>query len=160
MLDISLYMGSTFYHGSNEPLSGTLLAGDQTRWWKTMDHAEFLDPPWDEQDGADNGELAAELRTAYANIVYEAFLTSEDPELRAMAESHGLSGLGTQVGILFVTDDRRYVERYGEAHEIDMESEGVLDIIFDENASRASWMMVMRAGVPFPLKSTHPETRP
>lgn len=160
MCDFSLYIGSTFYHGSNEPLPDVLLAGDQTRWWNPMDHPEFLDPPWDAEDGADNGELAAELRTAYANIVYEAFLSSENPELRMMAESYGLSGLGEHVGILFVTDDRQYVERYGEVHEIDMEAEGILEILFDENASRASWMIVFRAGVPFPLKSASPPSSP
>lgn len=149
-----------FYHGSHDPLPEILLSGDQTRWWNPMDHAEFLDPPWNDEDGADNGELAAELRTPYANIVYEAFLSSENPELRMMAESFGLSGLGSQVGILFVTDDRRYVERYGDAHKIDMEADGILDVLFDENASRPSWMIVMRAGVPFPLKGAHTSPRP
>jgi hypothetical protein len=150
----------TFYHGSNDPLPDTLLAGDQTRWWNPIDHAEFVDPPWNHEDGADNGELAAELRTAYANIVYEAFLSSENPELRTMAENFGLSGLGSQVCILFVTDDLRYVERYGKAHEIDINADGILDILFDENASRPSWMIVMRAGMPFPLKNVQPSPLP
>jgi hypothetical protein len=156
MRDPSFGIGCTFYHGSSEPLSSTVLSGNQTRWWSPIDHAEFLNPPWDEEDGADNGELAAELRTAYANIVYDSFLSSENAELRAMAENFGLSGLGSQVGILFVTDDLRYVERYGAPHQIDMEADGILDILFDENSSRPSWMIVMRAGVPFPVKDANP----
>jgi hypothetical protein len=160
MRDPSFATDCTFYHGSNEPLSSIVTAGDQTRWWSPMDHAEFLNPPWDDEDGADNGELAAELRTAYANIVYDSFLSSENAELRMMAENFGLSGLGSQVGILFVTDDLRYVERYGEAHEIDMEAPGILDILPDENASRSSWIIVMRAGVPFPLKGVNPVALP
>jgi hypothetical protein len=152
MRDLDYNPECTFYHGSSEPLSGTVLPGDETRWWNPMNHAEFLDPPWDDEDGADNGELAAELRTAYANIVYEAFLSSENREMRTMAENFGLSGLGSQVGILFVTDDLKYVERYGQAHEVDMKADGILDILFDENASRPSWMIIMRAGAPFPLK--------
>jgi hypothetical protein len=160
MRDPSFGIGCTFYHGSSEPLSSTVLSGNQTRWWSPIDHAEFLNPPWDDEDGADNGELAAELRTAYANIVYDSFLSSENAELRMMAENFGLSGLGSQVGVLFVTDDLRYVERYGEAHEIDMEAPGILDILPDENASRPSWMIVMRAGVPFPLKGVHSAAMP
>jgi hypothetical protein len=148
----------SYYHGSIDPISETVLCGNETHWWRPMDHAEFLDPPWDDEDGADNGELAAELRTAYANIVYEAFISSDDPELRAMAEKAGLAGLGAEVGILFVTDDHQYVERYGPAYEIDADADGVLAVLFDENASRPSWMIVMRAGAPFPLKT--PEVQP
>lgn len=146
----------TFYHGSADPLPDTVLAGDETRWWNAMDHSQFLDPPWNAEDGADNGELAAELRTVYANIVYEAFRSAENPDLHMMAENFGLSGLGSQVGIIFIADDLKYVERYGQAHEIDMEADGILDILFDENASRPSWLVVMRAGVPFPLKEISP----
>lgn len=156
MRDLDLGADCPLYHGSAEPLPDTVLAGDETHWWRPMDHAQFLDPPWDDEDGADNGELASELRTAYANIVYEAFLSSEDSETRMMAEDFGLLGLGSQVGILFVTDDLKYVERYGQAHEIDLAADGILDILFDENASRPSWIMVMRAGAPFPLKHIPP----
>jgi hypothetical protein len=148
------------YHGSAEQLRDTVLSGDETHWWRPMDHHDFLDPPWDERDGADNGDLAAELRTAYANIVYDAFLNSEDPELQMLAARFGLTGLGSQVGILFVTDDRRYVERYGEAHEIDLAASDLLDILPDENASRPSWLLVLRAGAPFPLKKVSQGSNP
>lgn len=143
------------YHGSADPLPETVRCGDETRWWSPMDHDTFLNPPWDEEIGADNGELASELRTAYANIVYEAFLSSEDVCLRAMAEEYGLSGLGSKVGILFVTPDRDYVERYGEAYEIDLDADGVLDVLADENASRTSYFLVLKAGIPFPLKASY-----
>lgn len=147
------------YHGSADPLPETVLCGDETFWWNPMDHETFLDPPWDQEIGADNGELASELRTAYANIVYEAFLSSEDVSLRAMAEEYGLFGLGAEVGILFVTQHRDYVERYGEAYEIDLAADGILDVLADENASRPSYFLVMKAGVPFPLKGSF-ETSP
>lgn len=146
-----------FYHGSTEPLPDTVLAGDQCRWWHVIDHEDYLSPPWTRGNDLpewsdDHTELAAEIRTAYGNQVYKAFSTSDNPELRMMAERFGLSGLGSQVGILFVTEAADYVERYGDAHEIDMASDDILEVLYDENASRESWFLVMRAGAPFPLK--------
>ncbi len=97
--------------------------------------------------------MQSELRMAYGNTVFEAFKNSNDPELRAIAQQFGLDALGNEVSILFVTDNPAYAERYGAVVEVDLDADGVLAVIPDDNIveERGAWMLVLRAGSPFPL---------
>jgi hypothetical protein len=148
----------TLWHGSTtEVLPETLLsAADNQRWWNVIDHETFLDPQMEENDEDQRAELLSEVRTAYGNAVYEAFRTSSDQTLKAMAEEFGLDGLGNAVSIIFVTGISSYAERYGAAIEIDLEAEGLLAAIPDDNlaAEKQSWLLVLKAGSPFPRLSS------
>lgn len=145
------------YHGSASEIAGNVVkAGREgTHWWRVIDHDVFLDPPYDEGDPDHNMEMDHDVRTAYGNTVYEVFASSQNPDLKDMAHKYGLHGLGEEVGILFVGMDRNYVEsRYGPSVQIDLEAEGVLAIIPDDNVpSGGCWMVVMRAGSPMPISN-------
>jgi hypothetical protein len=143
------------WHGSTSDVFPDVVApaADVRGWWNVMDHGEYLDPPFLGDDADQRAELDAEVRTAYGNAVYEAFRTSDNPELRRMAKEVGLEGLGREVGILFATGDQSYAGQYGSVVEVDLESEGILAVIPDENIieERQSWLLVLRAGAPFPF---------
>ncbi|NTF17963.1 hypothetical protein G6L37_06070 [Agrobacterium rubi] len=150
LLPPSVWHGSLAGH-----LPDTVLpASTVGEWWNVIDHDFYLDPP-EAEDVDHRAEIDFEIRTAYANAVYEAFIQSNNPELRAIAESMGLHGLGDEIGIIFVSGDQSYVERYGTVLEVDPRSEGFLAALPDENLveDRLSWLLVFKAGSPFPAMS-------
>jgi hypothetical protein len=155
MLDINgSHLPENLWHGStNDELPETLLSATQNqRWWNVIDHDVYLDPPFDDTDEDQRAELLFEVRTAYGNAVFEAFRTSDDPVLKGIADQFGLEGLGEAVSIIFVTGISSYSERYGTAIEIDLQAEGLLAAIPDDNLAeeKQSWLLVLKAGSPFP----------
>jgi hypothetical protein len=147
------------WHGSQSAEQATTLlpACEMGGWWQRIDHESFLDPVFTGDDPDEQLEIEHQLRTAYANIVYNAFLHSEDRNLSGLAKSSGLENLGREVSIIFVTENEDYASSYGPAIEIDLEAEGLLAAIPDENINRGfgNWLLVFRAGSPFPFMLDH-----
>lgn len=143
------------WHGSSNLPETISPSAAKTSWWRPMDHDVYLDPPEEEDEDA-AAELQFLLRTAYANIVYDAFLHSDDTSLRDLASAAGLDGLGDEVGILFVTGDQEYAERYGEVCEVDLEASGIIAVLPDDHLCdfRQAWILVLKAGSPFPTLNT------
>lgn len=161
MIDIyGNHLPEAVWHGCSSPdLPDTIApASSVGEWWNVIDHDLYLDPI-EAEDEDHRAEIDAEVRTAYGNAVYEALISSDDLETRLLAENVGLHGLGEQIGVLFVSGDQSYVERYGPVVEIDLQSEGLLAALPDDNLveDRLSWLLVFRAGSPFPVtKSPKP----
>lgn len=152
------HLPEAVWHGStSDALPDVLLpASEMKGWWQLIDHDAYLDPQFLEDDPDQRAELDSELRTAYGNAVYEAFRTSDDPDRRRLAEDAGIEGLGREVAILFVTGDQSYAERYGSVVEVGLHADGILAVIPDENIieERQSWLLVMKAGAPFPVMAS------
>ncbi|TLX16879.1 hypothetical protein [Rhizobium sp. MHM7A] len=147
------------WHGTqNADQATTLLpACEKGGWWQFIDHDSFLNPVFNEDDPDERLERIHQLRTAYANIVYDALLHSEEESLSDLAKHSGLENLGKEVRILFVTENEDYARSYGPAIEINLAAEGLLAAIPDENINRGfgNWLLVFKAGSPFPIKLDH-----
>lgn len=147
------------WHGTQNSDQATPLlpACENGGWWQFIDHDIFLNPVFNEGDPDERLEMEHQLRTAYANIVYDAFLHSEDRNLSDLAKHSGLQSLGREVSILFVTENEDYASSYGPTIEINLAAEGLLAAIPDENIDRGfgNWLLVFRAGSPFPIKLDH-----
>lgn len=150
------HLPSELWHGSvdGDTPDRLLSAAEVGGWWRIIDPALFERLNEDDLDSDETVELDHECRTAYGNIAYQALKGSNDPHHRQIASEYGLERLGEAVSILFVSGSRSYVEStYGPAVEIDIETDGLLLAVYDENALKAdSWMLVFEAGIQFPLK--------
>lgn len=144
-------------HQNTKPETTLRPAAEKGGWWQGIDHDFFLHPVFDEADPDEKLEISHQLRTAYANIIYDAFLNSDDRRLHDLASNSGLENLGMKVSILFVTENEDYASSYGNAVEIDLTAEGLLAAIPDENIDRGfgNWLLVFKAGSPFPIKLDH-----
>ena len=150
------FIAEQVWHGGQdiEPGAKLLPASDKGGWWQLIDHETFLNPPLNEQDPNERLELDHQLRTAYANIVYEAFVGSGNNTLCKLATKHGLQNLGNEVSIIFVSENRDYAESYGIVLEIDLDADGLLAAISDQNINRGfgNWLLVLNAGSSFPIR--------
>lgn len=130
-------------------------------WWKTMDHDAYLAANDDEDDPDFIMELDHEKRTSYGNIVFEALLSSEDQNVRSLAQNAGLEKLGEEVAILFATTSKDYAGRFGSVVSIDLDAPGILAAIPDDNALVGqSWILVLKADSPFPSDGSLQSFRP
>jgi hypothetical protein len=150
------FVATQVWHGSQSIEQGATLlpASEIGGWWQFIEHDTFLNPVFNDGEPDERLELQHQLRTSYANIVYDAFLHSKDEGLCRLAEEFGLQKLGNAVSIIFVTENEAYARTYGPAIEIDLEAEGILAVIPDENINRGfgNWLLVFKAGSPFPIK--------
>lgn len=145
------------WHGTEVGLPDIVRPAKAGQWWHQMDHDDYLAKLADEDlvYDPDYAEIDAELRLSYANLVFEALRTSARPEISELTKG-GITALGEKVGILFVSGDQEYAGRwYGQTYEIDLHSADVLTAVPDHNLSpdRQSWILVLRAGAPFPKLS-------
>lgn len=144
------------WHGSRSATQEAILvpASEKGGWWQFIDHETFLNPIFSDDHPDERYELHHQLRTSYVNIVYDAFLNSDDQGLCTLAKELGLQKLGDALSIIFVTENETYASGYGPPIEIDLEAEGLLSAIPDENIDRGfgNWVLVLKAGSPFPVK--------
>jgi hypothetical protein len=93
----------------------------------------------------------------YANMVWDRLGLYESGRPSAPAWARGarsFAALGRAVGLLFATDDRGYAERYGEALEVDLGAEQVIDVVDDLHVrAHRAWIVLVRPGAPLPLRN-------
>lgn len=140
------------YHGSTDikPLVAGMPPANDCYW--------FTRARWEDHDSWMSGGPQLEAGIPYANIVWEAAglrNRRRNPERVApwAREIRTHAELAEEFGILFVTDELRAAERYGKAHEIDLEAAGIVDVIEDPHVrTHNGWILIIRAGAAVPIK--------
>lgn len=141
------------YHGTTniELFSNGMPPANQCHW--------FQRTSWQNHDRWMAGGAHLEIGIPYANIIWDAIglrtrKQRPDKVAKWARKIKSYDEFSRDYGIIFVTDTLDAARRYGEAYEIDLTDSSIVDIISDPHVrTHNGWILIIRSGSRFPLKS-------
>ena len=142
---------SRAFHGSMSkmPFAGGLKPACLNYGWQFVDW-QFVD--WRAHDRWMDGGPHLESGIPYPNIIWEACGLRDRNTRRTRPAPWARSirthrELGERYGFFFVTDTIRDAARYGSVYEIDLDQDGIVDVIEDPHVrTHNGWIVVAAAG--------------